>query len=88
MRTAIGLPLMLLTLAWACSKQSPTSLDAETSSAARPSERETYKNPKGITYRIERVASAKPETFSMNSDFKMADKNIAKYAEQTLRARN
>lgn len=84
MRANIGLPLMLLTLACGCSKQSSTSPDAKATSALQPSRTETYKNPQGITYTIERVASVKPETFPINSDFKMADKDIAKYAEETL----
>lgn len=84
MRNAIGLQFMLLALTCGCSKQSAASPDAKASSASQPSPTETYKNPQGVTYNVERVGGIKPQDLPMNSDFKMADKDIAKYAEQTL----
>lgn len=84
MRAAIGLPFMLLALSGGCSKQPAAATNATADRAAEPAAVETYKNPQGITYNVERVPNAKPEDFPINSDFKMADKDIAKYAEDTL----
>lgn len=84
MRTAIGIPFILLTLACGCPKPSSALPEAQASSTGQPAPTETYTNPQGITYKIERVANTKPENFPMNSDFNMADRDIAKYAEETL----
>jgi hypothetical protein len=65
--------------------------DEENQAADRPNgttaevtpSREAIKSAEGRVYNVERVSSIKPENLPMNSDFKMADKNLAEYA-QTL----
>lgn len=41
---------------------------------------ETYKSPAGVAYKIERVATLKAEDLPQNSDLKMVDGDLAKYA--------
>lgn len=55
-------------------KQSPG-----TTAEAAPVQ-ETVKSAEGRTYNVERVSNIKPGNLPVNSDFKMADKDLAKYA--------
>lgn len=39
-----------------------------------------YRSPQGVPYRVERVSGISPDRLPMNSDLKMADGDLAKYA--------
>lgn len=43
---------------------------------------ETYKSPQGVTYKVDRVGNLTPQGLPQNSDLKMADGDLAKYAQE------
>ena len=63
----------------ACSNRSGVSNEQ----ASEKSKMETIKSPQGAVYSVERVGSLKAADLPTNSDLKMADNDLAKYA-QTL----
>ena len=46
-----------------------------------PSAAETLSSPQGVVYNVDRVRSVTAEKLPLNSDFKMADRDLAKYAQ-------
>jgi hypothetical protein len=47
----------------------------------RPCAAETYKTPQGVSYTVERVNGIKRDALPQNTDLKMADQDLARYAE-------
>lgn len=52
----------------------------ERSSAQHQQVTETYKSPEGVVYEVTRVKGFRPEQLPQNSDLKMADGDLVKYA--------
>lgn len=76
--------LAILAALGACSKKNEDSGNntvAETSAEAPKPAQETVKSAEGRNYDVERVGNIKPEDLPMNTDLKMADKDMAKYAK-------
>lgn len=77
MKKAVSLGMMLIASA-GCSGGHNASADANAHEAAKAAE--VLKSPQGVTYEVSRVPGVKLDDIPMNSDLKMADRDLAKYA--------
>lgn len=75
------LVFLALLMAAGCSKQSgETKVPPVAGSTPIPAST-TYKTPQGTLYRVSRVPGVKPSDLPTNADLKMADSDLAKYAQ-------
>lgn len=84
MRVTLCVAIAMLPIVWGCSRPSSAFRKVESNTVADAAALKVYKTPEGIVYDIERVGTVKTDDMPMNSDFKMADKDLGKYAGDTL----
>ena len=85
MRAAVFL-IAIIAASVGCSRQvqhnkqtSPSRNEAQL--VPQPRTLEAYKSPQGVSYAVDRVSGFKTDNLPMNSEFKMADGDLGKYAE-------
>lgn len=81
MRTIVMIAVALLFSGCGQARQTNTSDATETQVPSIQKPTENYKSPQGVSYKIERVPGIRPDQLPINSELKMADRDLVKYAE-------